>query len=281
MKRIIASSFIAVCLSASLSYAQNIGSLPSAGPGPAPSLSWIPQLPSGANVGALIVNGAGNQPAAINSVASGAVLASGGVGSTPAFTTTPTLSSISVSGYIGSPSQNTGLFVSGITSYLYSNSGQALVSGNGTRINALAANTTTLTVFGNSITGSSSVTPGISITGTLNTTGVVDGAALFANITNTASGNGTMLLDLQVNGSSKFSVDLNGNVGIGALLDVNGPARLSHGYLVSTLPAAGTAGRRAYVTDQLTACVGAGAALTGGGSVACPVFDNGSAWVGD
>lgn len=52
------------------------------------------------------------------------------------------------------------------------------------------------------------------------------------------------------------------------------------GYTVATLPA-GTVGMRAYVTDQLTACVGAGTALTGGGSAVCPVFYNGSTWVGD
>lgn len=59
--------------------------------------------------------------------------------------------------------------------------------------------------------------------------------------------------------------------------------RLSTGYTIGAgtpLPAAGTAGRRAYVTDQLTTCAAAGAALVGGGSVVCPVFDNGVAWVG-
>lgn len=49
------------------------------------------------------------------------------------------------------------------------------------------------------------------------------------------------------------------------------------GYTVATLPAAGTAGRRAHVTDA-TAPTFLGA-LTGGGAVVCPVFDNGTAWV--
>lgn len=53
------------------------------------------------------------------------------------------------------------------------------------------------------------------------------------------------------------------------------------GYTVAGLPTAGTAGRRAYVTNQLTTCAVAGAVLTGGGAVVCPVFDNGVAWVGD
>lgn len=52
------------------------------------------------------------------------------------------------------------------------------------------------------------------------------------------------------------------------------------GYTVATLPA-GVVGMRAYVTDQTTACPAAGAALTGSGAVTCPVFFNGSSWVGD
>ena len=48
-------------------------------------------------------------------------------------------------------------------------------------------------------------------------------------------------------------------------------------YTVATLPAAGTQGRRAWVTDALAPTfLGA---LTGGGAVVCPVFDNGTAWV--
>ena len=53
--------------------------------------------------------------------------------------------------------------------------------------------------------------------------------------------------------------------------------RTNTAYTVATLPAAGTAGRRAYVTDA-TAPTWLGA-LTGGGAVVCPVFDNGTAWV--
>lgn len=47
-------------------------------------------------------------------------------------------------------------------------------------------------------------------------------------------------------------------------------------YTVATLPAAGTQGRRAWVTDA-TAPIFLGA-LTGGGAVVCPVFDDGVAW---
>lgn len=52
------------------------------------------------------------------------------------------------------------------------------------------------------------------------------------------------------------------------------------GYTIAGLPAAGTAGRRAYVTDQITACAAIGIAPTAGGALVCPVFDNGVAWVG-
>jgi hypothetical protein len=48
-------------------------------------------------------------------------------------------------------------------------------------------------------------------------------------------------------------------------------------FTVATLPAAGTQGRRAWVTDAtLPTFLGT---LTGGGAVVCPVFDNGTAWV--
>lgn len=79
---------------------------------------------------------------------------------------------------------------------------------------------------------------------------------------------------------------ITGQVGIGtsvpatnSTLDVRGPVKL-FGYTVSTLPT-GTVGAIAYVTDQLTTCAVAGAALTGGGAVTCPVFYNGTAWVGN
>lgn len=60
-----------------------------------------------------------------------------------------------------------------------------------------------------------------------------------------------------------------------------GVVKLSPGFIVSTLPASPPTGSRAYVTDQLTTCAVAGAALTGGGSAVCPTFYNGAAWVGD
>ncbi len=49
------------------------------------------------------------------------------------------------------------------------------------------------------------------------------------------------------------------------------------GFTVSGLPTAGTAGRRAWVTDA-TACTFA-STPAGGGSTKCPVFDNGTGWI--
>ena len=48
-------------------------------------------------------------------------------------------------------------------------------------------------------------------------------------------------------------------------------------YTVATLPAAGTQGRRAWVTNALAPAFGA--APVGGGAVVIPVFDNGAAWI--
>ena len=53
--------------------------------------------------------------------------------------------------------------------------------------------------------------------------------------------------------------------------------RTATAYTVATLPAAGTAGRRAYVTDALAPTFLA--TVVGGGAVVTPVFDNGTNWV--
>ena len=78
-----------------------------------------------------------------------------------------------------------------------------------------AANAYSETITGNSVTGSGTHGVGLNITGTMNTTGVVNGAALFANITNTASGPESSLVDIQVGGISKFAVGFEGNANVG------------------------------------------------------------------
>lgn len=64
--------------------------------------------------------------------------------------------------------------------------------------------------------------------------------------------------------------------GANIVIDQNRLFRL-RGYTVATLPAAGVAGRRAYVTNALAPAYNA--AVVGGGAVVVPVFDNGAAWV--
>lgn len=66
----------------------------------------------------------------------------------------------------------------------------------------------TNTVSGSATTSSFSVLP------TWNTTGVVD-AGIFENVTNTASGTGSLLIDLQIGSTSEFKVDKAGNETIG------------------------------------------------------------------
>lgn len=63
-------------------------------------------------------------------------------------------------------------------------------------------------------------------------------------------------------------------------LRVNKGVYVSTGYAVASLPATPLTGSRAHVTDQITGCPANGAAVTAGGAFVCPVFYNGSAWVG-
>lgn len=74
--------------------------------------------------------------------------------------------------------------------------------------------------------------------------------------------------DVVAGGDGTFTGELSGNT-----VDTNG-------FAIGSLPTPGVAGRRAYVTDQITACPVPGAAPTAGGALVCPVFDNGVAWVG-
>lgn len=71
------------------------------------------------------------------------------------------------------------------------------------------------------------------------------------------------------NASSYYS---NANI----IADTNGLIRTRQ-YTVATLPAAGTAGRKAAVTDALAPAYGA--IVAGGGAVNIPVYDNGANWI--
>jgi hypothetical protein len=69
---------------------------------------------------------------------------------------------------------------------------------------------TALNVFSTTISGSAT-TAGLTISPTWNTTGVID-AALLVNPTNTASATGSLLVDFQLAGSSKFAVSKAGEI---------------------------------------------------------------------
>lgn len=73
-----------------------------------------------------------------------------------------------------------------------------------------------------------------------------------------------------------MAVTINGTTGVTTPALIT-PLLSSSGYTVSSLPAAGSAGRRAYVTNALLPSYGA--AVAGGGSVVISVFDNGSTWI--
>lgn len=84
-------------------------------------------------------------------------------------------------------------------------------------ITALTSNNSYITGSGYSLTGSSAVNA-IDLAGTWNTSGVPTGIKL--NITNTASGAGTLLEDLQIGGTSQFKVSKGGDVTFLGILTV-------------------------------------------------------------
>jgi len=82
-------------------------------------------------------------------------------------------------------------------------------------------------------------------------------------------------------GGEAVRINASGNLLVGTTIDrgtltVNGTIN-TLGYTVATLPTAGVAGRRAYVTNALAPTFGA--AVAGGGAIVIPVFDNGASWI--
>ena len=97
--------------------------------------------------------------------------------------------------------------------------------------------------------------------------GTVNGITLTGTVT--TAGNLTL-------GGTLSGVSLTTQVS-GILPVANGGNGLGAAYTVATLPAAGTQGRRSWVTNALAPVFLS--APVGGGAVVCPVFDNGTAWV--
>jgi hypothetical protein len=86
----------------------------------------------------------------------------------------------------------------------------------------------------------------------------------------TADTTGTLVLQTGSTPTTAVTVDASQNTAFA------GTVRMA-AYTVATLPAAGTAGRRAYVTNALTPV--SLSAVVGGGAVTVPVFDNGTTWI--
>jgi hypothetical protein len=125
--------------------------------------------------------------------------------------------------------------------------------------------------------GGTGTVNGITLTGTVTTSGnlTLGGTLSGVSLTTQVSG----ILPIANGGTGTTSTtfaSLTTNVS-GILPVANGGNGLGAAYTVATLPAAGTQGRRSWVTDALAPVFLA--APTGGGAVVCPVFDNGAAWV--
>ena len=170
---------------------------------------------------------------------------------------------------------------------------QSCTSGSNTAIGQLAlknassggSNTAIGGSAGSKITtGGSNTVLGVNVATTTLTTGssnILIGTSSTTDSAGSADTNEIAIGGLGL-GSNTFEIGKSGTTTAGTLygnVTATGTIKTA-GYTVSTLPA-GTVGMRAYVTDQNVACVTAGAALTGSGGVTCPVFYNGSAWVGD
>jgi hypothetical protein len=93
----------------------------------------------------------------------------------------------------------------------------------------------------------------------------------------TGSGVGGSIIFQTAAANSGGGATIQNTLATAMVIDSVKTVRLGTGYTVATLPAAGTAGRRTYVTDALAPTFLGG--LTGGGAVVSPVFDNGTAWV--
>jgi hypothetical protein len=78
------------------------------------------------------------------------------------------------------------------------------------QVNTISGSTAVPVTISNSLTGSQTL-PALYLNPTWNTSGQVD-AGILMNVTNTSSGNASKLIDLQVGGTSQFSVDKSGNM---------------------------------------------------------------------
>lgn len=128
--------------------------------------------------------------------------------------------------------------------------------------------------------GTSQSTGAFTIGGASQTGALIFGRSTVSQTTSiqagaTASGS-TKTINFGTGGLSGSTTTITIGSTFGTTITLNAPIRMAP-YTVATLPAAGTAGRRAYVTDALAPTFLT--ALVGGGAIVCPAFDNGVAWV--
>lgn len=166
--------------------------------------------------------------------------------------------------------------------------GQLLIgNGTGYALHTLTAGTGitvtngagTITVASTGVTsvGGTGTVNGITLTGTVTTTGNLTLGGALSGVSLTTQVSGTLPIANGGTGTTSTTfASLTTNVS-GILPVANGGNGLGAAYTVATLPAASTQGRRSWVTDALAPVFLA--APTGGGAVVCPVFDNGTAWV--
>ncbi|NBU75729.1 MAG: hypothetical protein EBS30_10975 [Planctomycetes bacterium] len=146
---------------------------------------------------------------------------------------------------------------------------------------ATFGSTLTITGGGNTIGLASSQTSGAILIGGTSATATITLGRSTGNQTTliqagaTASGS-TKTINIGTGGLTGSTTAITIGSTFGTSITFNAPVRLA-GFTVATLPAAGTAGRRAYVTDALAPMFLV--AVAAGGSVVCPVFDNGTSWV--
>jgi len=173
---------------------------------------------------------------------------------------------------LGTTPSNGQLLIGNGTGYslntLFAGTGISIANGSGA---ISIANSGVLSIIAGTGISVSSATGNVTVTSAAVTsvsgTGTVNGITLTGTVTST--GNLTL-------GGTLSGVSLTTQVS-GILPVANGGTGTGVAYIVATLPAAGTQGRRAWVTNALAPAFGS--APVGGGAVVIPVFDNGTAWI--
>ena len=213
----------------------------------------------------LIGNGTGYT---LNTLTAGAgITVTNGVGTITVASSGVTSFSAGTTGFTPSSPTTSAVVLAG--TLVIANGGTGATSAAAARAN-LGAGTVT------SVGGTGTVN-GITLTGTVTTLGNLTLGGTLSGVSLTTQVSGTLPIANGGTGTTATTfASLTTNVS-GILPVANGGNGLGLAYTVATLPAAGTQGRRSWVTDALAPVFLA--APVGGGAVVCPVFDNGTAWV--